>query len=967
MVTHAPSRRLLSLILVLTSGYAGCGDGNMPGTDSGGSEDSGLHPDGGGSDGAAPDGGIDSGNVDAGTVDAGNVDAGTVDASTVDGGSDAGTDAWARPACSCPITATGPTRGSAIALTPDDATLVSVNRDVGTVTVAHVDWTGADPSMTVTAELALGPTSEPWQVAIDACGECAYVVTREAQQVVRIEGLDTATPSVGPQLSVGSEPTALALTPNNATLYVTNWVDGTVTAIDPVTMTATGTIDLNETLVATGYVGSLVARPALAHPRAIAITNNGDAYDDDETVLVTEWFAQRVAPESAAGADTTHVGLVYRFGVGTATASVIELPAVTDTGFADHTGGATGCYPNQIASITIDGAQAYVTSTCASPRGPLGVFTRGSCTSSAACVTFGGASTCDTTQHACTLACTMDADCGTGAAVGACQLPSGICRPNTSDVRTTTHPALSTVDLGAGTAITETLDTFFAAPAVASARMPLLPTDVAFNGGTAFLAAEGADAVFRIAVSATGVTSVGSSAQDFINLRRPTGDSLIRLPIGIASASAYPYAFVANDGSRDVTALELAVDAIAGDQVADFRITSASTLPAAGSIQDSILRGRRFFTTGLGRWSLSGAAWGACAACHVDGLTDAVTWYFARGPRQSTSLDGSFASSDPTDQRIFNWTAINDEVADFEGNVRGVSGGVGAIVSMASSPPVGTDRIDTAGTTPPQQGLQGSSSDVADPVGTSPHAHSLIGDWNDIRNYIRTIRSPRAPTTLVAADVDSGRAIFGSTAQGNCVGCHSGAKWTISRVFYSPGDVPNDATASAAVTSLSSISWNIALGGFPTALFPTTTMASQRMRFGSPPAAEQIQCALRPVGTFGVSDPAIGVLELRQDMITAAQGNGVSSGDPARGYNVPSLLGLSVGGAYFHGGNARTLEEVFDARFLQHHQSAVASVFSPSAAQVRQLVAYLLSIDESTTTYPIPARGYAGGDLCFYP
>ena len=64
--------------------------------------------------------------------------------------------------------------------------------------------------------------------------------------------------------------------------------------------------------------------------------------------------------------------------------------------------------------------------------------------------------------------------------------------------------------------------------------------------------------------------------------------------------------------------------------------------------------------------ALAGAGWGSCAACHIDGLTDNVTWYFARGPRQSTSLDGSFDSANGDDQRIFNWTAIFDEVADFD-------------------------------------------------------------------------------------------------------------------------------------------------------------------------------------------------------------------------------------------------------------------------------------------------------------
>ncbi|HET6337761.1 MAG TPA: hypothetical protein VFG30_31290, partial [Polyangiales bacterium] len=44
-------------------------------------------------------------------------------------------------------------------------------------------------------------------------------------------------------------------------------------------------------------------------------------------------------------------------------------------------------------------------------------------------------------------------------------------------------------------------------------------------------------------------------------------------------------------------------------------------------------------------------------------------------------------------------------------------------------------------------------------------------------------------------------------------------------------------------------------------------------------------------------------------------------GDPAgegRGYNVPSLLGVSAGAPYLHAGNARTLEALFSSRFATH-------------------------------------------------
>jgi DNA-binding beta-propeller fold protein YncE/mono/diheme cytochrome c family protein len=870
--------------------------------------------------------------------------------------------------CACTETAATATRGSAIAISPDDLTIVSVNRDVGTVTVARVDYGDGDPAFTPIGELPVGADegSEPWSVAIDACGKCAYVALRRDQQVVRIEALDTSEPIVGPSLTTGSEPTAVALTPNGTLLYVANWVEGTLAAVDTSDLSIATVIDLNQTLLDTGLLGTSVAnaRPALAHPRAIAITNNGDADDTDETVLVTEWFAQRTAAEALATVDTDKAGLLYYLTVGDTSAAALQLPAVTTTGFVDHNGAATGCYPNQIGSVTVDGGFAYVTSTCDSPKGPLGVFTKHACIAGVTnCATATGQALSTCVNGLCTLGCPLNtgAECATvgGVCTGA---PNFQCAPNATDVKTTTHPAMSIVDLGAMDATTQTLDALFDAPAVDSARMPLLPTDVGFKNNFAYVTGMGADGVFRHTISNGSIMTVGSATNDFIDMRPPM-DTNIRMPIGIAVATNQAFAYVANEGTREITALELNAQAIAGDQSSDFRILQASMLPAANSPEEDILRGKRFFTTGLGRWSLAGEGWGSCAACHIDGLTDNVTWYFARGPRQSTSLDGSFATNDPNDQRILNWTAIFDEIADFELNTRGVSGGVGAIVSANSTPPVNADRINLLAETPRQQILEGSTEDVADPGGASAHPHSVLQDWNEIKAYIQSIRSPRAPIGLDTNDVTAGANIFSTAALGNCVGCHSGAKWTYSNVFYSPGDGPNANFQDPNPASLEVKAWNVNLNGFPAALFPANVASEQRMRFGAPPGAQQIQCVLRPVGTFNIAPAEVGILEVRENMSTPAQGAAANG----NGFNPPSLLGVQVGAPFFHAGNARTLEELFDNMFAGHHQSAVAQVFTPNATDIRQLVAYLLSIDESTLAFPVVAKGATGGDLCFYP
>src|SRR5687768_12051084 len=57
--------------------------------------------------------------------------------------------------------APGPTRGAALALTPDDSRAVMVNRDVGSVSVIAIEYpSGGVPVLEKKAELDLGKGSE---------------------------------------------------------------------------------------------------------------------------------------------------------------------------------------------------------------------------------------------------------------------------------------------------------------------------------------------------------------------------------------------------------------------------------------------------------------------------------------------------------------------------------------------------------------------------------------------------------------------------------------------------------------------------------------------------------------------------------------------------------------------------------------------------------------------------------------
>src|SRR6185295_3029033 len=123
-----------------------------------------------------------------------------------------------------------------------------------------------------------------------------------------------------------------------------------------------------------------------------------------------------------------------------------------------------------------------------------------------------------------------------------------------------------------------------------------------------YLTANGADAVFRVRVDAqTGaLVEVGASTNAFIDLA-PAGIDAIKAgkaPIGIGLAALdKKAAIVANDVSRNATILDFNTQAVAGG-AANASVVATTALPPAGSDADRVLRGKRFFNTGVARWSL---------------------------------------------------------------------------------------------------------------------------------------------------------------------------------------------------------------------------------------------------------------------------------------------------------------------------------------------------------------------------
>ena len=121
-------------------------------------------------------------------------------------------------------------------------------------------------------------------------------------------------------------------------------------------------------------------------------------------------------------------------------------------------------------------------------------------------------------------------------------------------------------------------------------------------------------------------------------------------------------------------------------------------------------------------------------------------------------------------------------------------------------------------------------------------------------------------------------------------------------------------------------------------------------------APERITCVIRSVGTFDAAD----ALEKKAN---GAQAQG------SKGFNPPSLLGLATSAPYLHHGGAATLDALFSAKYAAHHQALAANFLANGGSsgsdaaekqQIAELIAYLKSIDESTTTVPV-AAGY---DIC---
>lgn len=660
-----------------------------------------------------------------------------------------------------------PSKSSTVAITGDDQYVLMVNPEDDSVSIFNTG--GNATSAWRTAKLATG--NEPSSVVIHPNDDTAFVANRAAATVVKITGIRSAHPQVSAPYAVGSEPTGLALSPSGAYLYVAEFAEGRVSVFRTANMTIYGYIDAPE------------------HPRAIAVTNNGDQWDDDELVVVPEFFGELNGTETA---DDSRTGLVRTYKVSDLSARREITFEPLDSGFAPLTAPAgtptVTTSPNQLWSVAVVGSKIYLPSVSASPAPPINFVTN------VQPVAYVG-------------------DLGAWAEDKSVFGTANLARLVRDQVSSPTR--------------------FFLADTV----------DVSFVGSSVgYYVSRGADAVQRVEYGNHG-PMLGTPDVKQIELNTvPAGSSLrCQNPTGIVTAHDGDRAFVNCWVTRALGVIDFSSQSL------------AKTVQSAGiaANETDVQLGRRFYFTGRGRWSKN--AWSDCGSCHPDGYTDNVTWSFPAGPRQTTAMDGSFSHGPGAQkQRIFNWTGIFDEIHDFERNTRGVSGGLGAITTAPAGGCAGDRggdisqevRVDFEPAPPaaPAANPGGLGLPVKDVQNTTPGI--CVKDWDKVEAFVKTIRPPRAPRGLDAAAVARGKVLFGDGwSNAGCVKCHGGAGWTVSRLFYTPSAAENDRLDNAPFALPPEIpaAWNN----------HTLQIQNELTAPGVVTPPEQVSCVIRNVQTFG--------------------------------------------------------------------------------------------------------------------
>ena len=523
-----------------------------------------------------------------------------------------------------------PTYSSPIAISANDKLIWAVNPGDDSVSVIRPD------NNTRLAKIGVG--DEPQSVALTPDNQYAYVANAAAGTVTVIKindplwgtfsaVVDTSVGSNG-QLTTGAEPWNIVCSPDGKRVFVANSGQDTITVIDTATRSIVGNVDLRNSLA------NDPDRSRHFQPRGLAVTA------DNSKLYVTR-FLSFTRAGGRQGDDLGKEGLVAVLDINTsstnvgdyAVARVIALaPQISGFKFPGLTND-TAAFPNQLQSVVLRGDRAYLPNIGASPSGPL----RFNLDTQAYVSQVGGINSTSPIDF------------------GVLNLHLGARDPEPGKVKL-----------------------FFANPwAMAFTTQS--------GEGNAYVVSAGSDLLVKLNVSADGSLgfTVDGDTTRYIDLNDPenpasSGANAGKNPQGIAINSSGTVAYVANFVSRNVSVVDLTSDTV-------IATVASAELPGPGTQGETNLVGAEMFFSSRGNFDtipgtnslrnrLSSDGWQSCASCHFKGLTDGVIWQFAAGPRKSVPLNGTFNPHDRSQQRLLNYSAIFDEIEDFELNVRNVSG-----------------------------------------------------------------------------------------------------------------------------------------------------------------------------------------------------------------------------------------------------------------------------------------------------
>lgn len=432
-------------------------------------------------------------------------------------------------------------RSSTIALAEDGSRVAMVNPEDGSLSVFQT----SDHART--AKIATGTT--PASVALTADGTAAYVANRGDGTVVRVAGIDGGTPRIDATIEVGAEPVAVALSPSGTRLFVAELAESRVAVIDTATL-------------------QVVASVAVDRPRALLVTNNGDASEDDERLIVTELYGAPVPGKEAK--DDGRTGTVHVL----ALADLAQRKTITLAPIASGfpRGGVAGnpsvtTAPNQLAAVATAQGRLYVTSVSASPEGP----------------------------------------------------------PRFDN---NVFPVVYVADLAAGAEVTGAGGTtnlaraiYDAHPSPSPASPRFVPgdlTDIDFVRGSnvGYVVGRAGDVMVRVTFGER--VEVGSTQNAHIDLAGSAALGTCQNPSGLVVDGERQRAYVNCWISRRLGVVDLGAQALVQ--------TVEAAPPPATAIEASVQRGKRFYFTGRGRWSApvgngakGGEGWSSCGSCHPDG------------------------------------------------------------------------------------------------------------------------------------------------------------------------------------------------------------------------------------------------------------------------------------------------------------------------------------------------------------